>query len=154
MARPADFTALRDALCAFSRDHADHCGPAEADGARAAAVLDHEGAVERLLGDTETYATLLEAFAQQIPRFLQQLARGLDDADAPALAVAAHSLRGTSAAIGAEAVREQAEAVERAAQGGDAPAASRMAMTLVARLCAVAEALAQHAGKDACEDGA
>jgi HPt (histidine-containing phosphotransfer) domain-containing protein len=63
------------------------------------------------------------AFVIEGPRLLEAAWRGLDDGDATALALAAHSLMGGAAFLGAGTVRACCARIERLADAGELGAA-------------------------------
>jgi signal transduction histidine kinase/CheY-like chemotaxis protein/HPt (histidine-containing phosphotransfer) domain-containing protein len=70
------------------------------------------------LGDALVVRQVLTAFADRAPVVLAELTDAAARLDAPALAAAAHTLKGTSATLGALALSEVCAALERAAGAG------------------------------------
>ncbi|WP_461209055.1 Hpt domain-containing protein [Desulfocurvus sp. DL9XJH121] len=83
-------------------------------------TLDTQATLVRLKGDTAFLNTLLEVFLEDLPRKLEILEPAVRDKDMPTVLRTAHSLKGACATIGALALGEAAEALERAAREQDA----------------------------------
>jgi hypothetical protein len=79
-------------------------------------TLDMEEALVRLEGDRQLLDQALDAFRQAAPETLSSLRAAASRADAPALAAAAHGLKGAAAALCAEPVRRLAERLEATAR--------------------------------------
>jgi CheY-like chemotaxis protein len=78
----------------------------------AAQVLDIESALRQLDGDRELFREALTAFLRLAPTLVDELAAALSQGDADALQRAAHSLKGSSAGIGARQVFLSAQRME------------------------------------------
>lgn len=77
-------------------------------------VLNLEVALELMNGDTDLLIKILQIFVDDTPRKMNGLRNALDSADADAIRLEAHSLKGSSANIGAELFRELASRIEQA----------------------------------------
>ncbi|WP_027366986.1 PAS domain-containing hybrid sensor histidine kinase/response regulator [Desulfocurvibacter africanus] len=86
--------------------------------AKAAKTLDVETALGRLRGDRELYAMLLETFLQDAARQVETAAAAMDGGDLETACIAAHSLKGAAGTVGADALCEQALALEQTARKG------------------------------------
>lgn len=75
-------------------------------------------------GDPGLFGTLVTMFLEGAGAQLGTIRASLSAADAPALAHAAHTLRGNAATLGAERVRELSERLEALASAGDLAAAA------------------------------
>jgi HPt (histidine-containing phosphotransfer) domain-containing protein len=75
--------------------------------------------LERLMGDEELVAQLVEAALDDLPRQVGILKDSLAAADNTTSERQAHSIKGAAANIGAEPLRNIAERMERAARRGD-----------------------------------
>ncbi len=93
----------------------------------------------RLGGDTELLHELYEAFLEDTPGKMQELAQAAIQGDLDTCLKRAHSIKGASAAIGAEHCRQLAEAVECAARDDDAGKVSLLLPQLSQELGAVKE---------------
>ncbi len=82
-------------------------------------VWDRTDLLERLMGDEELARTILDGFLVDIPRQTQALRSFLEAGDAPGAERQAHTIKGASATVGGEALREAAFEMEQAARTGD-----------------------------------
>lgn len=112
------------------------------------AVLDL-AVMERLLEDTsvEFLPSLIEVFETESAQRLDNINANLASADMSSLSVEAHSLKGTSATFGAEALRSLSEKIEKSAKAGDTAAVAVLVPELPEKLTAVLTALQQFASK-------
>jgi HPt (histidine-containing phosphotransfer) domain-containing protein len=74
--------------------------------------------LRRLMGDRELAGAVLKGFIDDAPSQLKHLSEQLDESDAPAVRLQAHALKGAAGAVGAEALRMIALAMETAATEG------------------------------------
>jgi len=79
-------------------------------------VFDREGFLRRVMGDEELAAVVLDGFRDDLPRLLARLDEALKAGDTEKVALAAHSIKGSSANVGAEALRKAATLAEDAAR--------------------------------------
>ena len=77
-------------------------------------VLNLEAALELMDGDADLLKEVLQIFVEDVPRKMNGLHKALDSADADAIRFEAHSIKGSSANIGADLVRELAIKIEQA----------------------------------------
>jgi CheY-like chemotaxis protein/HPt (histidine-containing phosphotransfer) domain-containing protein len=77
-------------------------------------VWDREAMMQRLMGDAEMAAAVIEVFLQDMPRQLQSLEKFLEAEDIGAAGRQAHSIKGAAANLGCEAMRQVALAMEHA----------------------------------------
>lgn len=96
-------------------------------------VWDSADMLERLMGDEDLARTILDGFLADIPRQIQALKACLDGDDAPGTARQAHTIKGASATVGGEALREAAFEMEKAARSGDLDAVRALMQLLEAR---------------------
>jgi CheY-like chemotaxis protein/HPt (histidine-containing phosphotransfer) domain-containing protein len=93
-----------------------------------APVFDRAGMMTRLMDDEELARAVVEGFLADIPRQIGMLRGYLEAGDAPGGERQAHSIKGASANVGGERMREVAVEIEKAARGGDLDAVrARMA---------------------------
>jgi len=78
-------------------------------------------------GDREAVAEIVAEFLADMPRQIEALGQALADGDAATARRGAHTIRGASANVGAEALRAVAYEAEQAAASGDLEAARRLA---------------------------
>ena len=90
-----------------------------------AVVFDKAGFAGRLRDDGAVMERVCVVFLQDIPRQIAALKAYLAAGDAPRCQRQAHSIRGASATVGAERLREVACAIEQAAAAADLAVASR-----------------------------
>ena len=90
-------------------------------------VFDENALLVLLDGDRETAGEILAEYVADVPRQLGALRVALAGDDAEAARRHAHSLKGASASVGAEALRAAAYGVERSAATGDLDAARGLA---------------------------
>jgi len=70
-------------------------------------------------GDTEFEIELIEMYLEDAEMHLGTIQKGIEDADAPSVKRAAHTLKGSSANIGANAIRSTAYVLEQRGAVGD-----------------------------------
>jgi HPt (histidine-containing phosphotransfer) domain-containing protein len=86
------------------------------------AVIDRatfDATLQAVGGDPSFLAELVDAFASDGPAQIQAMRDGLAGGDAFTVTRAAHSLKSTSASLGASALADAAGSVEASARGGD-----------------------------------
>lgn len=79
---------------------------------------DRNFALEQTAGDEELLEELLDLFRDASNGDLEQLKRAVEAGDTSGVVTAAHSLKGASASLGIEGIRELAAAMESAARDG------------------------------------
>jgi light-regulated signal transduction histidine kinase (bacteriophytochrome)/HPt (histidine-containing phosphotransfer) domain-containing protein len=84
-----------------------------------AVVFDRAGVLSRLEGDNELAQTVFQVFLDDVPGQIQALKELVESGDAPGAARQAHAIRGASANVGGECLRNVASDMEKAADGGD-----------------------------------
>jgi HPt (histidine-containing phosphotransfer) domain-containing protein len=88
--------------------------------------IDRASALERLGGNVTQYDTLLRLWLHNAPPEIERLAQATERGDSRVLESAAHKLKGMSAYVGAEGVRQAAlrmELLGRSGELSEAPAA-------------------------------
>jgi two-component system sensor histidine kinase/response regulator len=110
--------------------------PAEAD-------LDRAAAVDRLGGDDGLYAELAGLFRADAPKLMADIRRAAGVADAPALARAAHTLKGSAGYVGGTAAAAAAATLERLASAGDLAAAAPVVLAVDGAVARLTAALAE-----------
>ena len=113
--------------------------------------LDEQGSLARVGQDHELLCELYEAFSQDAPLKLASLEGAVRNADISGIVESAHSLKGASAAIGAEHCRGLAESLEMAGHAEDlaqAPELFRLVSSEVALvLSLVSERIAAYSSQ-------
>jgi HPt (histidine-containing phosphotransfer) domain-containing protein len=84
-----------------------------------ALVFDKTGMMARLMDDEDLARTVAEGFLEDIPRQIEALRGYLEAGDAPGAGRQAHTIKGASANVGGEALREVAAEMEKAGKDGD-----------------------------------
>lgn len=105
--------------------------------------------MERLLEDTSVdfLPSLIEVFEAESAQRVENIQNNLAQRDFTALSVEAHSLKGTSATFGAEALRALSEKIEKSAKAGDNQTVEDLVPEIPAKLKAVLSALHQFSDK-------
>jgi len=84
-----------------------------------APVFDRAGMLERLMDDEGLARVIIESFLKDIPKRIESLKACLKTGDAPGLELSAHTIKGASANVGGEALREVAFEMEKAGKAGN-----------------------------------
>jgi two-component system sensor histidine kinase/response regulator len=82
-------------------------------------VFDKAGLLDRLMGDEELAQEILGEFLEDVPRKFVALKQALDNGDAPSVQLQAHTIKGESANVGGEVLRQTAFEIEKAGKAGD-----------------------------------
>ena len=85
-----------------------------------APVFDRKALDDRLMGDADVIAHILDVFLEDTPRRIEALKGCAARADLEGAGREAHSIKGAAAGIGGEALRRAAFEIEQAGRGGDA----------------------------------
>lgn len=109
-------------------------------------ILNREELLGRLDGDEAFLAELVALFLNDQPRLVSGIRQAVSAGDAPALARAAHTLKGSVSNFCAPAATAAAARLERASQAGDWPAIPSAVQQLEALLDQLARELTQLAG--------
>ncbi len=97
-----------------------HASHREENGSLAAIpIFDKATLVSRLMDDEEFAQKAVEVFLETIPTVIRDLRHSAEDLNFPELQRHAHSIKGASANIGAERLREVAAHIESAARNGN-----------------------------------
>jgi HPt (histidine-containing phosphotransfer) domain-containing protein len=75
-------------------------------------------ALEQAAGDSELLGELLEIFKGSFAADLDALEKGLNEGQAAVVCAAAHSIKGSSASLGMEGIRELAGPIEAESRAG------------------------------------
>ncbi len=92
------------------------CAPTQGNGI---SVWDRSVLLERLMGDEELVAQLVEAALDDLPCQVRKLKDSLAAADITTSERQSHTIKGAAANMGAEPLRDIAERMEKAARQGD-----------------------------------
>jgi len=121
LVKPVELSQLAGVLAKWMSDSArveqatpvpNSCGEAPA------AVFDGDSLLQRLMGDRELACEILNGFFDDAPCQLAILQSRIEQSDFPGLKLQAHTLKGSAATVGAEALRASAKALEMAATAG------------------------------------
>jgi len=127
--------------------------PAGAVGSEAV-VFDAAGMLARLMGDEELARTVARGFLGDAPRLISALRDSLEASDPGGAARLAHTIKGASSAVGGEALRAVAAAMEQAAAAGDIAAAASLLPELETSFQRLRAAISDLAGEIRPEPGA
>ena len=101
--------------------------PVDAPAQDGSAVFDAEDFIRRLMGDTSLVHSILSGFIKSLPQYLGNVREALAARDGAVLRRAAHTLKGSAANVGANALSAVALQIESCGASGDFPgAAERM----------------------------
>jgi CheY-like chemotaxis protein len=89
-------------------------------------VIDLTAALERLDGDRDLFEELAQVFKTECPKIMAEIRRAVSDHDATTLQHQAHTLKGSSANLGASAVSQTAFEIEKVARSADMERASEL----------------------------
>jgi HPt (histidine-containing phosphotransfer) domain-containing protein len=89
-------------------------------------LLDVQGTLNRLKGDTAFLETLFGVYVEDLPLKLAALEAALAQSDISVMQRTAHSLKGASATVGALALRDAAFAMETAGRDADLALAAEL----------------------------
>jgi HPt (histidine-containing phosphotransfer) domain-containing protein len=105
--------------------------------------------MERLDGDRELLAEIVELFLESAPRLMRELKKALGGRDDKALERAAHALKGAVANFGARSAMDAALRMEQRAQKGDLAGARAAWAPLEKEMTRLKKALARLAEEHA-----
>lgn len=105
------------------------------------AVLDLNGALERIAGDQGLLREIAEIFLNDGPLLLRELQSALSGGDSQQIERTAHALKGIAANVGGLRVERAALAVEDAARGGHLELAQVAAQQLEREFAQLVDAL-------------
>jgi CheY-like chemotaxis protein/HPt (histidine-containing phosphotransfer) domain-containing protein len=83
------------------------------------ALFNEEAFVRRLMGDRDLAKAVLAGFLGDMPRQMQTLRERIGEGDAKGVRLQGHTIKGASANVGAEGLREGALEMEKAGQEGN-----------------------------------
>jgi CheY-like chemotaxis protein/HPt (histidine-containing phosphotransfer) domain-containing protein len=109
---------------------------------RSMPVFDREKALS-YAGDGATLVELVAIFQEEGPKLMDAVRDAIARSDAPALQMAAHSLKGSAGILAAEGARDAAAELERMAQQGDCGGASDTVARLETEMDRLMPALAE-----------
>jgi CheY-like chemotaxis protein/HPt (histidine-containing phosphotransfer) domain-containing protein len=134
LSKPLDLRQLREALdrwLAFRRRQSADTGPGSPEGARSGVevvsgvqqrgqtMLDMQVVEELRDIMEEEFPAIIRGYVEHAPTLMQELDEGVAMADAGRLVRPAHSLKSSSANVGAKQLAELSQSVEHAAREGD-----------------------------------
>jgi CheY-like chemotaxis protein len=102
--------------------------------------------LQKMMGDSDAVLDVIGCFLEQTPPMLEQLQQAIDEQDSPAVQKYAHTLKGSSASIGALAFSEKCRVLEHQGRAGNletAAATMRQVNTAYTQTEAALESLRQ-----------
>jgi len=114
----------------------------QAEDSTTAPVFDRAALLARLMDDEDLARAVTEGFLEDIPKQIEALQDYLEAGDAASAERQAHTIKGASANVGAEALREIALAMETEGKAGDLEAVRELLPELRARFERLREAMA------------
>ncbi len=96
--------------------------------------------VDRMMGDEDLARLVVATFIEDMPRQLAALAQALGSADAPAMQMGAHSIKGAAANVGEPSLRAIAAQLEKLGEAGDL----QSVIAILPELSSVFESLRPH----------
>jgi CheY-like chemotaxis protein/HPt (histidine-containing phosphotransfer) domain-containing protein len=112
----------------------------------ASPAFDRAGFIARLLDDEDLARAVATGFLDDIPGQIAALRASLEVGDEDAALRQSHSIKGASANVGGEAVREAAAEVERAVREGDLAGAASLIPILESRFRSLQGAMREFVG--------
>jgi len=107
------------------------------------AVWDSKAMMERLMGDEPLARKVIAGFLMDIPLQIEQLSRFMEIGDIQDVERQAHTIKGASANVGGDALKETAFAIEKAARAGNLHAAQADLEELKRRFDCLKKAIAE-----------
>jgi signal transduction histidine kinase/DNA-binding response OmpR family regulator len=107
-------------------------------------VFDKAGMMVRLMDDEDLARTVVRVFLEDIPKQIEVLKGYLKAGDAASAERQAHSIKGASANVGGEALREVAFEMEKAAKAGDLESITARLPELKIQFARLKTAMEQH----------
>jgi HPt (histidine-containing phosphotransfer) domain-containing protein len=104
-------------------------------------VFDRAGLLARLMDDASLMHTVTQGFVQDIPHQIAALRTFLANADAKGAERQAHTIKGASANVGGERLRQTAYLIEQAARAGDLHTASSLLPNLESAFAQLRQAM-------------
>ncbi len=123
----------------------------QADDAATPPVFDHNSLHKRMGGDQSATQEILKLYLSEVPSEIEMLDRGMRERDSAIVMRQAHSLKGTTANIGAEAARYAAAALETVIKQEDWEGAASHFTVLMAALHAASDAIRDFLAADTIE---
>ena len=114
-------------------------------------VFDRAGMMARMMGDDQMARVIVGGFLEEMPDQLATLRSCLASGDAAGARRQAHSIKGASANVGGEALRQAALAAEEAGQAGDLDAIMTLVPGLELQFASLKEAMRDFATTDAAQ---
>lgn len=119
-------------------------GNAQAKPTKSTPLLDEKVLSELREIMDEDYFALLRTFLRNVPELIDEISAAIDKRDVDAMVIPVHSLKSSSANVGAMRLSELARGAEKSARSGDLAAAEAAFAALQSAFGEAAEALRQH----------
>jgi len=136
LAKPVELSQLAGTLCKWMLDSSPAAPPARAvkPAAGPVPVFDEESVLLRLMGDRDLVQGVLNGFIQDVPSQLTRLRAYLEESNVTGVKLQAHTLKGSSATVGAEALRAVVQELEAAAIAGQLEVCKGLLPNVIERL--------------------
>jgi PAS domain S-box-containing protein len=113
---------------------------------KATPIFDRASLMDRLMGDDELAGIVISGFLEDAPKLILALETCLRAGDVPGISHQAHTIKGSAATVGGEAVRAVAAEIERAVADGDLQTAAARLPDLQAEFARLHAAMSEPAG--------
>ena len=107
-------------------------------------IFDREGMMTRLVDDDNLVRVVVNGFLEDIPRRIAALKGYLETGDVSGAERQAHAIKGASANVGGERLREVAFEMEKATRAGDLSAAGRLMAEMEAQFDLLNQAMTEE----------
>jgi signal transduction histidine kinase/CheY-like chemotaxis protein len=149
IAKPFDDDGLFHALVDLSRVANTEAAPAPAKQTVVPAELDEQELLRRVGGNPKMLRDVVRIFLQDTPKRLSAMQKAMAREDAPALAAAAHALRGSVAMLGGVEIADTLRKVETLGRAGQVAEAGGILASIEGTLSAFEKRIAEIAGTGA-----
>lgn len=105
--------------------------------------IDHDHLTDMSAGDTEFEAELMMEFLRVTPALLADLENSIRGGDLPTLERTAHTLKGSCRSLGARAMSNPCETLEKLARSGSSQGASDLLAQVEAHFAALRDYIAE-----------
>ena len=153
IAKPFDDGELFHTLVDLSRAALAAPAPVAEKRAPEPAELDEQELLRRVGGNPKMLRDVARIFAQDTPKRMSAIRKAIGRDDAPALATAAHALRGSMAMLGGSEIADALRKVETLARAGEVAEAGKILTSIEGTLSAFEKRIAEIAAAVASSEG-
>ena len=153
IAKPFDDGELFHTLVDLSRAALAAPAPVAEKRAPEPAELDEQELLRRVGGNPKMLRDVARIFAQDTPKRMSAIRKAIGRDDAPALATAAHALRGSVAMLGGSEIADALRKVETLARAGEVAEAGKILTSIEGTLSAFEKRIAEIAAAIASSEG-